>query len=75
MHHEMVELRGRLKAVNVEHRRLLRENTSEGWFARMAMLRSERRALMAQIAGLQPDQVAPAGGEVPHAAVNQYTAP
>jgi hypothetical protein len=73
MHHEMVELRGRLRAVNIEHRRLLRERTSDGWFARMEMLRSERRALMAQIAGLQPVQIAAAGGHVPLEAVNQIT--
>jgi hypothetical protein len=74
MHHEMVELRGRLRAVNIEHRRLLRQSTSEGWFARMGMLRSERRTLMAQIAGLQPDEIAVAEGHAPHEAVNQHTA-
>jgi hypothetical protein len=75
MHHEMVELRGRLRAVNIEHRRLLRQSTSEGWFARMAVLRSERRELMAQIAVLQPDQIAVAGAHVPQDAVNQPAAP
>ena len=71
MHHEMVELRGRLRAVNIEHRRLLKEGTSEGWFARMAMLRSERRALMAQIADLHPARIAVAGARVPHEAADQ----
>ena len=72
MQHEVLELRGRLRAVNLEHRRLLRESTSEGWFARMGMLRSERRALMAQIAdALCPIQVRTAGGYAPREAAKQ----
>jgi hypothetical protein len=74
MQYETVDLQGRLKAVNIEHRRLLKQPTSEGWFARVGMLRSERRALMAQIAH-SPDaaQVAAAGGLVPHEAARQNT--
>lgn len=72
MQHEMVELRGQLRAINVEHRRLLKERTSESWFAQMRALRSERRALMAQIADGPPAQIAAAGGCVPHEAANQY---
>ena len=72
MQHEVLELRGLLRAVNLEHRRLLRESTSEGWFARMGMLRSERRALMAQIAdALCPSQVRAAGGYAPREAAKQ----
>jgi hypothetical protein len=74
MQHETVDLRGRLRVVNIEHRRLLKQRTSEGWFARVGMLRSERRALMAQIAGsLDAARIAAAGGLVPHAAANQST--
>ena len=72
MQREMVELRGRLRAVNIEHRRLLKERTSESWFARMHALRSERRALMAQIADGPPAQIVAAGDYVPHEAANQY---
>lgn len=71
MQHEMADLRVRLRAVNIEHRRLIKQTTSEGWVARVAMLRSERRALIAQIAGsLQPSQIAAAGGPVPHEAAS-----
>ena len=72
MRHEMVELRGRLRAINVEHRRLLKERTSESWVARMRALRSERRALMAQIADGPPAQIVAAGDYVPREAANQY---
>ena len=51
MQQQTLELRTRLRVVNIEHSRLLKEKTSQGWFARMGELKSERRALMAQLAG------------------------
>ena len=72
MQQAMVELRARLRAVNIEHSRLLKERTGEGWFARMGELKSERRALMAQLAGgLHSAERAPAGSHVPREAANQ----
>jgi hypothetical protein len=72
MQYETAELQGRLRAVNIEHRRLLKQRTSEGWFARVGLLRSERRVLIAQIAGsLDAAQIAAPGGPVPHEVANQ----
>ena len=65
-------LRARLRAVNIEHSRLLKERTGQGWFARMGELKSERRALMAQLAGgLHSAGTAHPGSHTPHEAANQ----
>ena len=74
MQQQTLELRTRLRVVNIEHSRLLKEKTSQGWFARMGELKSERRALMAQLAGARsaPD-VASAGSHARNAAANQNT--
>ena len=74
MQQQTLELRTRLRVVNIEHSRLLKEKTSQGWFARMGELKSERRALMAQLAGARnAPEVAPAGNHARHAAANQNT--
>ena len=74
MQQQTLELRTRLRVVNIEHSRLLKEKTSQGWFARMGELKSERRALMAQLAGARnAPEVAAAGSHARHAAANQNT--
>ena len=74
MQQQTLELRTRLRVVNIEHSRLLKERTSQDWFARMGELKSERRALMAQLAGaLNSPGVASAGSHARHAAANQNT--
>ena len=72
MQQQTLELRTRLRVVNIEHSRLLKEKTSQGWFARMGELKSERRALMAQLAGSRSSpEVASAGSPAHQAAANQ----
>ena len=74
MQHETLELRTRLRVVNIEHSRLLKERTGQGWFTRMGELKSERRALMAQLAGaLNSPEVASAGSHARHEAANLNT--
>lgn len=74
MQHETLELRSRLRVVNIEHSRLLKERTSDGWFTRMGELKSERRALMAQLAGaFSAPEVVPAGSHARPEAANQNT--
>ena len=71
---QTLELRSRLRVVNIEHSRLLKERTSDGWFTRMGELKSERRALMAQLAGARNSpEVASAGSRAHHEAANQNT--
>ncbi len=70
MQQQTLELRTRLRIVNIEHSRLLKEKTSQGWFARMGELKSERRALMAQLAG---SRGLPEVASVPPEAANQNT--
>jgi hypothetical protein len=72
MQHDRLRLRARLWNVNIEHSRLLKRRTGEGWFARLGELKSERRALMAQLAGNpHPTEMAPVAGFVSHEAANQ----
>lgn len=74
MQQQTSELRTRLRVVNIEHSRLLKERTSERWFARMGELKSERRALMAQLAGSHSSpEVASSGSHARPAAANQNT--
>jgi hypothetical protein len=74
MQQQTLELRTRLRVVNIEHSRLLKEKTSQGWFARMGELKSERRALMAQLAGSRSSpEVASAGSHARPEAANQNT--
>lgn len=48
---EMSLIRTKLRAVNVEYSSLVKQKAGDGRFARMGELTSERRALMAQLAG------------------------
>ena len=74
MQQQTLELRTRLRVVNIEHSRLLKERTSVDWFARMGELKLERRALMAQLAGSRSSpEVASAGSHARPAAANQNT--
>jgi hypothetical protein len=44
-------LRTRLRAINIEHSRLLKDKTAKDHFAQMAVLRSERAILLGLLTG------------------------
>jgi hypothetical protein len=49
--HDSARLRIRLREVNVEYSRLVRDRSEERRFVRMSDLRTERRAIMALLFG------------------------
>jgi ribosomal 50S subunit-associated protein YjgA (DUF615 family) len=48
---DRIELRNRLRDVNIKHSALLKSKLSEGRFVRLAQLRNERATLMCLLAG------------------------